>query len=257
MKIALTGAASGIGAATATALRAMGAKVTGFDIVEPEAADDWIRADLGAPDQIVGAARRAARDGPYDALINCAGLPPRDGNAVQILAVNFLGLRSFTEAMLPQMAECGAVVHVASQAGAAWRENIAEVRDLLALSDPAQLAGFVEAHGIDPTRAYCLSKEAVIAWTVANTERLLHMGLRANTVSPVAVDTGILPDCLAATGELADNGVVRVGRVARPREIAELIVFLAGPHSRWIKGQDIRIDGGLNSMAQADELALA
>ncbi len=257
MKVALTGAATGIGAATAAALRRSGAKVTGLDIAEPEAADDWIRADLSAPDQIASAAARAARDGPYEALINCAGLPPREGNAAQVLALNFIGLRSFTEAMLPHMAESGAIVSVASRAGSGWRDNIAQVRALMRLNGPGELDAFVAQQGIDPARAYFLSKEAVIAWTVGNTARLKKIGLRANCVSPAAVETGILGDFVTALGARAENGIARAGRAGRPGEIAELIAFLAGPRSRWIKGQNVCIDGGVSAMAAADALGLA
>ncbi len=256
MRVVLTGAAGGIGAAAAEVLRSQGAKITGVDVVEPDAADDWIAADLAEPAEIAAAAERAARDGPFDALVNCAGLPPRDGLAARILALNFLGLRAFTEAMLPQMAECGALVSVASRAGSQWRENIVQVKALAAIDGPGALDEFVTKHRIDPTRAYFLSKEAVIAWTLGNTERLLHMGLRANCVSPAAVDTGILPDFVTAFGTRAEKGLARAGRAGRPREIAELIAFLAGPHSRWIKGQNIGIDGGLAAMAEADAMGL-
>jgi len=96
MKIALTGAATGIGAATAKALQLQGARITGFDIVEADAVSDFIRVDLGDLAQIENSVRKASKEGPYDALINCAGLPPRDGLAARILAVNFFGLRAFT-----------------------------------------------------------------------------------------------------------------------------------------------------------------
>jgi len=126
----------------------------------------------------------------------------------------------------------------------------------MALVGPEDAEGFIREQDINPTRAYFLSKEAVIAWTVGNTERLLLMGLRVNSVSPTAVDTGILQDFVTAFGDRAKKGLARTGRAARPTEIADLIVFLAGPHSRWVKGQDITIDGGLSATAQADALGL-
>ena len=80
------------------------------------------------------------------------------------------------------------------------------------------MPAFIADHSIDPIRAYDLSKEAVIVWTKANTERLFALGLRANTVSPAAVDTGILADFgtafaksqTAAYGSLPLSGAVFV-----------------------------------------------
>ena len=89
MKVALTGGTSGIGAAVAAELTAKGHSVTVFDIHEPQAnADHWIRVDL-SDFAAVDAAIEAA-DGPFDALINNAGLPPRDGLAETGLAGEFL-----------------------------------------------------------------------------------------------------------------------------------------------------------------------
>ena len=79
MKIALTGGATGIGAAVAAELKTNGHHVTAFDISEPQAnVDRWVPTDLSNAASI--AAAIAAADGPYDALINDAGLPPRDGH---------------------------------------------------------------------------------------------------------------------------------------------------------------------------------
>lgn len=110
---------------------------------------------------------------------------------------------------------------------------------------------------MDATRAYNLSKEAVIAMTQARTEALLARGLRANTVSPSAVSTGILDDFVKAFGPRVAQNVARVGRPGQPGEIAEVIVFLASPQSHWIKGQDIVVDGGMGAILASDMLGLS
>lgn len=74
MKIALTGGASGIGVAVASKMKALGHSVTSFDIAEPEGVAQWIKTALSDATSITRALAQA--EGPYDALINNAGMPP-------------------------------------------------------------------------------------------------------------------------------------------------------------------------------------
>ena len=254
MKVALTGGASGIGAAVAAALKIDGHHVTAFDISEPqENVDRWVETDLSDPASIKAAIDAA--DGPYDALINNAGLPPRDGLAELVLRVNFFGLRAFMDGLCDNLSDGGAIVNVASRAGTQWRDNLEEVKALIAL-DPANLADFIAARTISPTRAYNLSKEAVIVTTMAGTQSLIARNLRANSISPAAVSTDILQDFATAFGDKMAQNVARVGRPGLPSEIASAIVFLASPASGWIKGQDIVIDGGMSAIATSEALGL-
>ncbi len=254
MRVALTGGASGIGAEVAAKLKAGAHHVTAFDISEPAAnIDAWIRTDLNEPASVAAAIEAA--DGPFDALINNAGLPPREGLEEVILRVNFMGFRSFLQGMLEKLNEGAAIVNVASRAGAAWRENLDEVKALMACQ-PDDLSSFIADRGIDHVRAYNLSKEAVIALTVAETERMVARGFRMNSVSPAAVSTGILDDFTAAFGERVAKNIARAGRPGLPEEIADVILFLLSPDSAWIKGQDIVIDGGMSAMGLSDALGL-
>lgn len=254
MRVALTGGASGIGAEVAKKLGGLGHEVTAFDISEPEVrVANWIKTDLSDPDSIRAATDAAS--GTYDALINNAGLPPREGLEEKILQVNWFGLRSFMDGMLDKLVPGSAIVNTASRAGAKWRENIDEVKALMALERDG-VADFVQARGIDATRAYNLSKEAVIVMTMAETENMIARELRMNSVSPAAVSTGILKDFAAAFGERMARNVARAGRPGLPEEVADVIVFLASPESGWIKGQDITIDGGMSAMAMSDGLGL-
>lgn len=254
MKVALTGGATGIGAEVAKKLKAGGHHVTAFDISEPAAnVDVWIKTDLSDPATIRAALDAA--DGPFDALINNAGLPPREGLEEVILKVNFFGFRSFLDGMLDQLSEGATIVSVASRAGAFWRDNLEEVKELMALS-ASDAASFIEAKGMDPTRAYNLSKEAVIVLTMSRTEAMIARGFRMNSVSPAAVSTGILDDFAAAFGEKVAKNIARAGRPGLPEEVADVILYLASPESSWIKGQDIVIDGGMGAMGMTDAMGL-
>ena len=254
MRVAITGAASGIGAVTATKLVAEGHEVIAFDIAEPPAASAWHDCDMADPTSIDAAVAKA--HGQFGALINCAGIPPRPGDAQAVLAVNALGLVHLTEALLPMLSNGASIVNVASRAGGHWRDNIAEVKELLALRDPSDLDTFIKRRDIGHVRAYNLSKEAVIVWTMASTERLVGMDIRMNSVSPGAVSTGILDDFTAAFGEKVARNVARAGRPALPEEVADLINFLLSPESNWIKGTDLCIDGGMSAMGLSDALGL-
>ena len=169
--IVITGGSSGIGAEAVRLFKARGDTVTALDIAPVEAADTWLPIDLSHPERAVEVAAKI--DGPIDALICNAGLPPRGDNAAKVLAVNVFGLIAVAEALIPKVVDGGAIVTTASRAGAAWRDNLSQLHTLLALPDVDALPDFLASEGIDATRAYNLSKETVIYWSKAQIERLL------------------------------------------------------------------------------------
>ena len=254
MRVALTGGATGIGAALVQKLHDAGHHITVFDITEPGGpADVWIKTDLSAPDSITAAVAQA--EGTFDALVNNAGLPPREGLRDLILKVNFLGFRAFLEAFDTKLPAGAAIVNTASRAGAMWQQNLEQVKALMA-TDWDRLPAFLAQNDMDATRAYNLSKEAVIAHTMAKTSYMIETGRRMNCVSPAAVSTGILDDFTKAFGEKVAKNIARAGRPGSPEEIADIILFLLSPQSAWIKGQDITIDGGMSAMGMTDMLEL-
>lgn len=254
-RIAIIGAASGIGAACLEQLLARGDEVIAFDRAEVTGAHKWTPLDLAEPAaSATKVAQVAQANRPFDAIIANAGLPPRAGNAELMLAVNVFGLLAVTEALLPHLVEGGALVITASRAGREWRENLGEVRALLA-ADPAEIPSFIAARAMDEVRAYNLSKEALIYWAKTQVEPLLARGQRVNTVSPAPVATGILDDFLTAFGPRAQATLARTGRAGTPEEIAATITFLASPESSWLNGQDVIVDGGMAAMLEIDALA--
>ncbi|PWE27499.1 3-ketoacyl-ACP reductase [Pararhodobacter marinus] len=252
---AVTGVASGIGAELARILKEQGHRVIGFDIHRTQAnLDHFIALDLNDPGSIAAAA--AQLDEPLDGLCNNAGLPPRAGLEETILQVNFLGTRAFTRALLDRLRPGGSVVNMASRAGQQWRENTAQVKRLAALNAGDDLRAFIARENIDATRCYNLTKEAIILWTIAETEALLGRDLRMNTLSPGGVSTGIFGDFQRAFGEAVDRNVQRAGRAGKPEEIAQIAAFVLSPESNWLKGADIAIDGGMGAFNLADALDL-
>ncbi len=254
MRAIITGAATGIGAETVKKLKAKGYEVTAFDIVEPANVDHWIKLDLSDPRAIDAALGEVS--GAYDCLINNAGLPPREGLTKAVLSVNYFALVQLTRGLESKLKKGASIVNTASRAGAAWAENIEQVTALMALSGVDALDDFIAAQDLNHVRAYNLSKEAVIVWGMANTERLIAKGLRVNSVSPAAVSTGILDDFATAFGERMAKNVARVGRPSEPDEVADVTMYLLSPESHWIKGIDITIDGGMSALAVSDRFGL-
>ena len=254
MRALITGAATGIGAATVCKLKALGYEVVALDIVEPQNVDQWIPVDMADPVSIDTATQQLT--GQFDCLISNAGLPPRAKLEHKILSVNFMGLVRCTDAVLPRLKPGASIVNTASRAGFAWRDNIEQVKSLFAVADATALSEFIHRQEIDHVRAYNLSKEAVVVWGMAQTERMIALDLRMNSVSPAAVSTGILEDFAAAFGKKMARNIERVGRAGTPEEVADLIVFLSSPQSQWLKGIDFTIDGGMSALAQVDQLGL-
>ena len=210
MRLALTGAATGIGAEVARKAKEQRHELIAFDITKPSVSvDEYIQVDLSDPAAIVDAVN--AMQGTFDALINNAGLPPREGLGRKVLEVNYLGLRDMTNTMASRLNAGGAIVHTASRAGAFWRDNLAQIKALRGCTW-GDIDAFIQSHKIDDTRAYNLSKEAVIVDTIATTEAFLAQGIRVNCVSPAAVSTGILDDFTKAFGPKVAKNIARAGR---------------------------------------------
>ena len=249
-RVLLTGGSAGIGEQCALKLSQQGASVVVVDRNPCNVPGvTFIQGDLGSAqgvDAVLGAL--GDLDGPFDALLNIAGLPPREGNEALMYQVNFFALRQLTMGLMDRLADSAAIVNVASLAGAQWMQNVAEVKQLMAMGEGTSGSQAHEALGLPSARAYALTKEAVIAWTVQQTAQGLPRGIRMNSVSPAAVATGILDDFVSAFGEQVAKNLARVGRASEADEVADLILFLAAEQSKWIKGVDMVIDGGISAI---------
>lgn len=245
--VILTGAASGIGEATAAQLLSRGNKVISLDIKPSRNPDvTHIDCDLSDPASIDAAA--AQLRGPYSSLMNVAGVPGRIG-AELTFKVNFLGLRYLTECVLDRIADGGTIVSVSSIAGNNWRKRRGYLAEAIAAASFADGLSWWQAHAdaID-TDAYTFSKEAVVVYTMHLAGKCLARGIRVNDVGPGPVDTPILPDFTQDAGEEAMQQMIdMVGRAARPDDIAEALVVLAEGQISWLNGQHIIVDGGMTA----------
>src|SRR6478736_4319515 len=157
-RVIVSGAASGMGAATTELLVELGAEVHAIDIKKPEIAGlaSFTETDLRDPAQIEAAVAKIGAI--VNALFNCAGLPNTFSN-LDVMLVNFCGLRHLTEAVIPNMIEGSAISCIASTAGIGWMQNLGMLFELLATPDFDAARAWCEAHPKELSNAYGLSKE--------------------------------------------------------------------------------------------------
>ena len=154
--VVITGASTGMGAETTAMLLDAGAHVYAVDVAGvDQAVDKYVRCDLGDPASITAAA--AELPPRVDVLMNCAGIPGKTRfTDLQVLQVNFLGLRMLTEALMPRMPKGSAVVHIASIAGGRWFEHVPQIAELVSTPDFAAGTAWVESNTLAQRRVLVL-----------------------------------------------------------------------------------------------------
>ncbi len=250
--IVVTGAASGIGAALVTMLRAHGREVIGLDRT---AGDGIISCDLAAPASIAAAVAQLPTQ--LGGLANVAGVPGT-APADVVLKVNVIGPRLLSDALLERLGEGTAIVNVASVAAHNNAQPADALEELHRATGPEDIDAWVEAHPIDGSSAYDTSKRIVVDWTIRKAAALIGTGVRALSVSPGPVETPILGDFATTMGQhRMDRSVATVGRHGRPEEIAAVIAFALSPEATWLNGIDILVEGGLMAARQAAQAQAA
>lgn len=239
----VTGAASGLGEATAAALAEQGALVTGIDLPaaiaaarQPPAGVSLVAADVTSEEQ-VGAAVQAAVDGPAPLriVVSCAGIAP----AARVLGrTGAHDLDLFRTVVMVNLVGTFNVMRLAAKAIAATMADEAGQRGVVV--NTASIAAFDGQIG---QIAYAASKGGVAAMTLPAARDLAQSGIRVATIAPGIVDTPML----ATVGEefragLA-AGVPFPPRLARPDEYAQLVVMVI-THD-YLNGETIRMDGAL------------
>ena len=246
--IIVTGAASGIGAATAAEIKRQGGRVIAVDLNEPKAdADAYFRADLSVPAEIDAVIEKLPADA--NGLCNIAGLPPTRPPAL-VVKVNLMGLKRLTHGLIPKLADGASIVNLASLAGVEWPDHTEVAQEGNALADFEAAETFCRKHKIEGGRSYFFTKEALIIWTMQNRWTWRDRGIRMNAVSPGPVETPIFPEFLASLGERAEEDMRIMDRPGVPADIAPIVAFLLSDASAWIRGTNIAADGGMFSHIQ-------
>jgi len=235
----VTGAAGGVGREVVRLLHEAGASVVAEDlspaVTELETGDGRIVglqgdvAEAATAEEAVRVARE--RFGRLDVLVNNAArflmkpmLETTDDEWDELMRVNVRGFFVHARAALPALAE----------------------RDASAIVNMASISGLV---GLPLQTAYCSTKGAIVQLTRQLAVEFAPQGVRVNAVAPGAIDTGFVDRSLGLEpGERPMPQAVidshPLGRVAAPREIADVIAFLASPLAGFMTGAIVMADGG-------------
>jgi NAD(P)-dependent dehydrogenase (short-subunit alcohol dehydrogenase family) len=229
----ITGAAGGIGAATAELFEREGARVVGVDVLEHSIGALSLQADLTDEQTVESLFARARTEfGQIDVLFNNAGISPTDDASVldttleaweRVQAANLRSVFLSCKHGIPHLLDAGggSVVNTAS---------------------------FVAVLGAATSQiSYTASKGGVLSLSRELGVEFARRGVRVNALCPGPVDTPLLRKLFAKDAEQAARRMVHVpmGRFAQAGEIASAALFLASDESSYVNATAFLVDGGI------------
>jgi len=254
-RVVVCGAASGMGEAVARIVGELGAEVIACDLKPvgvPVA--QYVEVNLMEEASIDAATRQI--EGDLDVLFNCAGIPGPPFSNLETMLVNFVGLRKWTESLLPQLVDGGAIASITSVAGMGYEANLENVRGLLDTEDFASAKAWCEARP-EVANGYLFSKQAIIGYTKQQATRLCGRNIRINCISPAPTETPMLPAFHDQVSKafMDEHFQAPIGRDATPEEMAEPLIFLGSHAARFISGQNLFVDYGYGGSVQIGDRA--
>jgi NAD(P)-dependent dehydrogenase (short-subunit alcohol dehydrogenase family) len=242
----VTGAASGLGAATAAALAAKGATVLGLDLAasiekaSETAGVTLVAADVTSEDDVTAAL--AALDGPpLRIVINCAGIAP----ARRVLSSKGVHeLEVFRKTIEVNLIGTFNVLRLAAEVIAA-ADPVDDDGQRGVIINTASVAAYEGQIG---QIAYSASKGGVVGMTVPAARDLARSGIRVNTIAPGIVDTPLLSALGPEVNASLAASVTFPQRLARPDEYAKLAIMIV--EHDYLNAETIRMDGAIRLAPQ-------
>lgn len=256
-KYIVTGAASGIGAATVALLKERGETVYGVDIHGTD-----INADLSTKEGRLDAAAKSIElcGGRIDAVIACAGLALPIAKTV---SVNFFGVSEYLTEILPALTKSLAPRVVITSSMASLMPNSPELVDaMLAMDEVKAVAiaqGLVDKGDAEASLIYGSTKRAICRWIrrQAIKPEWAGAGIALNAVGPGIVETPMVADMIATEeSRKAIDAMVPMplNYYLKPRQVAYLLVWLTSEENTHTTGQTIYIDGGSDVAIRGDDI---
>jgi len=246
--VVVVGCASGIGAATAEVLNGLGAQVHAVSLNRPSAQHVSFHAtDLSKLDEIEATATALGEIGPIDHLFVASGIPVTRG-ALDILRVNYVGVRRITEQIVPSMREGGGIVAVSSSAAGAWERELPQLLEIVAIADPGDAMAWFEANPEVVADGYRLSKQLLNAWVSTAAPSLAQeRRIRLNATAPGVTETALVEE----TRRYVPEGFFEtyphplLGRGASAEEQAWSLVLLNSALNAAVTGSILWCDQGV------------
>jgi NAD(P)-dependent dehydrogenase (short-subunit alcohol dehydrogenase family) len=230
----ITGAAGGIGAATAEAFAREGARVVGVDLHAGSPGDLPLEVDV-TDEAAVREMYERVRDefGGIDVLFNNAGISPDDD--MSVLNTSLEAWQRVQDVNLKSVFLCckHGIPHLLERGG----------------GSVINTASFVAVMGAATSQiSYTASKGGVLALTRELGVEFARRGVRVNALCPGPIDTPLLRELFAKDPEKAQRRLVHVpmGRFGRAEEIANGVLFLASDESSFMTATTFLVDGGLS-----------
>ena len=246
---AMTGGATGIGAALKEQLREQGDTVIVVDIKEGDVIADLSTAE-GRQAAIDGV-RELAPDG-LDGFIPCAGLGSHIKPASLIAQVNFFAVIATIEGLRDLVAKKnGSILLVSSNSAPMIENDNAFVQACLAGDENAALAECTDGH-----TGYAGSKRAITIWMRRHVAEYAQGGVRMNAVAPGITQTAMTEEISQdeefgeAIKQFAE--MTPMGGSAQPEQIASAMQYLLSPAADFICGSVLFVDGGTDAMMRPD-----
>jgi len=238
----VTGAASGLGAATAAELVARGARVIGLDLPQvvhaaaPVDGVQYVSADVTDEEQVRAAVATATDVAPLRTVVNCAGI----GTSARVVGKNGVhDIALFERVVRINLVGTFTVLALAAEVMTA-QDPVDEAGQRGVIINTASVAAFEGQIG---QAAYAASKGGVHSMTIAAARDLSSRGVRVMTIAPGIVDTPMLGRVSEEFRSALAESVPFPHRLARPDEYAQLAGMIV--EHDYLNGETIRMDGAL------------
>ncbi len=251
--VAVTGSASGIGAAIKRRLEGEGARVIGVDLRDAE-----VIADLATREGRARACEEVARHagGALDGLVACAGLGPQVQPTSLLVSVNYFGAIAVLDGLRPLLAagRHPSAVAISSNSATISPGSDGEIAAACIAGDEEEACRLALAS--DGGTAYAAGKLALARFVRRNATgpEWAGAGIRLNAVAPGAVRTPLLDAGLEDPifGPAIRGFPIPLGGFGSPEHVAAAVSFLLGEQGAFCCGSVLFVDGGSDALLRRD-----